>query len=222
MDSILVDHRILQQKENPAFYDTYTTGHINPQRHADAIWREAMALDATTGQCFKEKYHAYNKTMGHTMLHPEERRQFVKTRLNYRKHDLPHAFNPVTDHVVPSFDCRPLPERGHPMESGGRGARHRHSPPVPGMSQTIPEGPPIRTPQDLRSASVPPMFPDRYSKKRGIMHWRSFMERSGKNNINYIKTSNYGNTYHDPWQDKRRRATSTRQLDMLQAPAVLR
>jgi len=212
MDSILTDHRILTQKENPAFYDSMSTCHVNPARHADAIWLERLHLDKETAKCFQEKFHAYNKaTMGQSKILPAERHRFVKSHLNYRKFDLPHAHNPVTDHVVPSFDCRPLPERGHPLDQENkRGVRHRpgsRGPPMP-----APCIDPLAAHASPRSISAPPLYPTVYSKKRGIMHWRSYVERSGKNNINYIKSSNYCSTMPDPWMDKRRRADSNRVL----------
>jgi len=78
MDSILTDHRILTQKENPAFYDSMSTCHVNPARHADAIWLERLHLDKETAKCFQEKFHAYNKaTMGQSKILPAERHRFV-------------------------------------------------------------------------------------------------------------------------------------------------
>jgi len=64
------------------------------------------------GGAFEKKYRCYNKDFGRTNILPHERPRFIKDRLNYRKHDLPHAHNPVTDFFVPSFTGFPLPARG--------------------------------------------------------------------------------------------------------------
>jgi len=223
------------------FVNVFDTGHVNDSNHSQSLYREYVESEKLKGGAFNRKYKFYNKDHGRTHVLAHERPRFIKDRLNYRMHDLPHAHNPVTDHFVPSFTGFPLPARGldrddmsgHPRASSGGAC-------FPGGSAVNP-----RRPRDIehgkyhsinnnefergatsQAAShrgvsgtpgdqdyIPPLYPTRYTKGMATMLWRSFVERSGKNNVNQNKISTYGRTYRDPRSmNERRRCFTVRCL----------
>jgi len=219
--------------------NVFDTGHINASVHSAQIWSEFVESEGTFGHSFDRKFRAYDKRHGHDHVQAAEQPRFIKERLNFRKHDLPHAHNPVTDFFVPSFTGFPLPERGpddNDMTGAprayGHGATHpgasalnpRHSRDVPhgeyfsvdvnATGHRVDAEPPSgRQHRDSacseRSASVPgpALYPTRYTKKGGTMNWRSYVNRSGKNNKNLNMVSTYGHTFTDPWNRRARRPT---------------
>merc|ERR1712196_257378 len=82
--------------------NVFDTGHINASVHSAQIWTEFVQSEGTYANHFDRKLSAYDKKYSHTNILGAEHPRFVKERLNYRKHDLPHAHNPVTDFFVPS------------------------------------------------------------------------------------------------------------------------
>lgn len=219
-----------------SFVNVFDTGHIAPTVHSAQIWGEFVNQnEIPRGQItmFDRKIAAYDKIHGQTNVMPSEKPHFIKERLNYRKHDLPHTFNPVTDNFVTSFTGFPLPERGpdsadmtgkpRPFghgacDPGASALNPRHSRDVPhGLYHTVDVfnvGKPQRTHSggrrsaDPEMVSAPPLYPKRYVKKGATMQWRSYTMNSGKNNRNVTGMSTtYGHTYGDPWfgQQRRRR-----------------
>merc|ERR1711907_231226 len=217
--------RRLTTEVEMAFVNVFDTGHIAPTVHSAQIWGDFVHQNEHSTM-FDQKLAAYDKTLGQTNVIRSEKPQFVKARLNYRKHDLPHTFNPVTDNFVTSFTGFPLPERGPDSadmtgkprpyghgacDPGASAINPRHSRDVPhGMYHTVDiltgKPQPIhaarcgRRSADPELSSAPPLYPKRYVKKGATMQWRSYAGASGRNNINKSGMSTtYGETYGDPW-----------------------
>lgn len=217
------------------FVNVFDTGHISDTQHSSIIWKEYVASESLLGGAFEKKYRCYNKDFGRTNILPHERPRFIKDRLNYRKHDLPHAHNPVTDFFVPSFTGFPLPARGLDRDDmSGAISASAGGATFPGGSAINPRKPrdwehgayhsvdlsestkPAKqamVAQDvphLQGGSLPPpMYPTRYLKNSSTMQWRQYIGSSGKNNRNMNMTSTYGHTYTPHMKKFRRSMSST-------------
>lgn len=217
--------------------NVFDTGHYSDDANSALVWSQMVALEANNGAIFRRKYNAYNKHMGHTQVIPSDRPRFIKTDLCYRKHDLPHAHNPATDHFVPSFTGFPLPHRGlDANDMSGAPRPHAGGAIFPGASAINPrkprdtahgkyssvdvhgEGkklPPLRHEPDVHNHEMaatygPSLFPKRYTKKMAVMQWRGYVSPSGKNNIN----RNLESTTHSCYRDQS--FLSTQRLKRLQ------
>ena len=114
----------------PLTAENALAGHTALTVHSAQIWAEYVNSEKDLPSEFEKRMSKYNNSIGHRNVRPREKERFIKTALNYRVHDLPHAHNPETDHFVPSFTGFPMPVRGSGfriVRLGPRGERLRGS-----------------------------------------------------------------------------------------------